>query len=235
MTLSLERYDAVCFDVDGTLYSLDHFRVHVALRTPFDIRAWRAMEKARWAIRSEALAHADVHAAIAAHMGAALGIDANEAHRVAQRLVGESWPRLLRRITPFREIRCTLEALHAAGVALVAASDYPAERKLAALGLGDVAWRGTLDASALGALKPRPEIYVAAAAALGVPAGRVLHVGDSSHLDVAGAQGVGMGTVLVGAEAKRPAKWQATPTWAFPSVNTFCRAIQAAVAQRSPR
>jgi 2-haloacid dehalogenase len=231
--LCLQEIDAICFDVDGTLYSLDHFRVHVALRTPFDIRAWRAMERARRGLREDAKAHADVHAIIAQRMGEHLNIPAAQAAQTAHRLVHESWPRLLRKITPFSSLLVALTALKDAEVALVAASDYPSEAKLTALGLGGIPWRAALDASALGALKPRPEIYEAAVAAAGSPAERVLHVGDSSHLDVAGAQSIGMPTVLVGREAGQPSKWRAKPTWAFPSVNKFCKAVCVALVARS--
>ncbi len=231
--LDLNHIDAVCLDVDGTLYSLDHFRVHVALRTPFDINGWRAMERARRALRSDENAHDDVHAVIAQRMAADLGLPVETAAGLAERLVHESWPRLLRRITPFSKLRGALEALVGADVRLVAASDYPCRAKIEALDLGDLPWCATLDASALGALKPRPEIYAAAVAAAAAPAERVLHVGDSSHLDVSGAQSIGMPTVLVGRESKRPDKWHATPTWAFPSVNKFCQAVHAALVSRS--
>lgn len=227
------NHGAVSFDVDGTLYSLDHFKVHVALRSTFDIGKWRAMERVRRGIRQNAERHDDLEAVIAERMGKELGISRDEAAAEARRLSDEEWPRLLRKITPFAELRPTLDALVAAGVTLIAASDYPPEAKLAALGLDDYPWRAKLGASDLGALKPRPEIYRAVVDAAGVPASSILHVGDSSHLDVAGAAAVGMDTVLVGRESGKPHEWHHEPTWAFPSVNKFCKAVRAALVARS--
>ncbi len=45
--------------------------------------------------------------------------------------------------------------------------------------------------------KPDPAIYQMALAMLGVPAGRVLAIGDSLHTDIAGAQGAGIDSLWV--------------------------------------
>lgn len=58
-----------------------------------------------------------------------------------------------------------------------------------------------LDALAIshdvGVRKPRPEIFEAALAALGVGAGEALHVGDNLEADVAGAAALGIRTVWI--------------------------------------
>jgi HAD superfamily hydrolase (TIGR01509 family) len=233
MTPEEFQYDAVSFDVDGTVYSIDHFKVHVLLRSPLEINQWRSMERARRAMRAEGRLHEDIDAAIAAGMATDLGVSPDEAAAFAQKLVHEQWPRLLTKIKPYRGIRPVLEALAAAGITIIAASDYPPGAKLDALGLGDLPWAAVLDAGAFGALKPRPEIFQAIVDASGASPDRVLHVGDSAFLDVGGAQTVGMHTALVGDEAKKPSSWSAQPTWAFPTVNGFCKAVRAALAARS--
>ena len=233
MTPAQFRYQAVSFDVDGTLYSLNHFKVHVALRSPMDIGRWQAMERARRQLRAAQELHEDVDAVIAASMATDLGIPVATASAVAQRLVHDKWPELLRRITPYRLIPGTLEALTHAGVQIVAASDYPPARKLEALKLGTYPWTAMLDAGDLGALKPRPEVYQAIIDSTGLAPHEILHVGDSAQLDVAGAQAVGIHTALVGTEARKTDQWEAQPNWAFPSVNEFCKVIRAALAARS--
>ena len=51
-----------------------------------------------------------------------------------------------------------------------------------------------IDSSLVGLRKPDPEIYAFAARALGLPPGRILHVGDSWERDVAAAAAAGMQT-----------------------------------------
>ncbi len=67
------------------------------------------------------------------------------------------------------------------------------------------------DVRALG--KPDPAIYQPALAALGVPAARVLAVGDALHTDIAGAAGVGLDAcwVLGGLHARELAGPDGTP------------------------
>lgn len=53
----------------------------------------------------------------------------------------------------------------------------------------------TIRASDVGVAKPEPEIFAAAAAAAGVPAERIMHIGDAPIEDVAGANRAGMTAV----------------------------------------
>lgn len=56
----------------------------------------------------------------------------------------------------------------------------------------------------LGIRKPRPEIFEAVAAALGLPPREILHVGDSLSADIAGAAAVGMRTVWLTRRIREP-------------------------------
>jgi len=49
----------------------------------------------------------------------------------------------------------------------------------------------------LGVAKPHPRMFAEACATLGVPAARVLHVGDNPDADVAGARAAGLAAALV--------------------------------------
>ncbi len=64
------------------------------------------------------------------------------------------------------------------------------------LGLGD-AFDHILASAELGWAKPDPHIFAEACRRLGVPAGQVLHVGDTIVDDIEGARAAGMETVLV--------------------------------------
>jgi FMN phosphatase YigB (HAD superfamily) len=141
-------------------------------------------------------------------------------------MLDEEWPWLLQKVGPFRELTRLLDAAEAAQIPVVLCSDYPVEAKIKALGLSDRPWRARLDATTFGALKPRPEVYLAAAAALNLPPGEVLHVGDSPWLDVEGARGVGMMTALVGRHDAPGA------TWRSPHMNRFCVEAAQALAQQ---
>jgi putative hydrolase of the HAD superfamily len=64
------------------------------------------------------------------------------------------------------------------------------------VGLADY-FRAAVSAQSAGVAKPDARIFHAAAAAVGVQAHEVLHVGDDAHLDVVGAVGCGMQAVWV--------------------------------------
>jgi FMN phosphatase YigB (HAD superfamily) len=189
-----------------------------------------AMEKVRRRIRREGIVDGDMHGRIAQAMALEVGRSHAETVEIIERLVEREWPTLLERIGPYKGIRKLLDALVAAKIPIVMVSDYPAVAKGAALGLADLPWVAHIDATALGALKPRKEVYLATLAALEVPADRVLHVGDSAELDVAGAAAVGMATALV-KKAGSPPKGVVWPeaTHPFSSVAKFCKAAMAAL------
>ncbi len=102
------------------------------------------------------------------------------------------------RFTLYPEVLATLALLRARGLRLVVVSnwDVSLEATLEALGL-----LGMLDAvvtsAGVGAAKPAPEVFHAALALLGIPAGEALHVGDDPGLDVVGALAAGVQPVLL--------------------------------------
>jgi putative hydrolase of the HAD superfamily len=105
----------------------------------------------------------------------------------------------------FPEVPGVLAALRSRGLRLAVVSNF--DRRLppllAALGL-----REKLDAvihsTAVGAAKPDPAIFRAAAAALGVPLGDIVHVGDRLEVDVGGARAAGARAVLLDRHRRRP-------------------------------
>jgi HAD superfamily hydrolase (TIGR01509 family) len=137
---------------------------------------------------------------------------AEHARRVAERVGGEPAAvrarveellgarvcRALRAAGPRPDARAALEQAAAVGLALGVVSDYEVDAKLEALGLADLPFAARVAADALGALKPHARAYEAAAAALGVPAAAVCHVGDRLDTDVRAAEAAGMSAILLG-------------------------------------
>ena len=98
----------------------------------------------------------------------------------------------------FADVLPALDFL-AARFPLVAVSNGNAD--LARVGLGQY-FSNSVSAHEFGIAKPDPRIFHAAAAAAGVAAHEVLHVGDDATLDVLGAAASGMQTVWVNREGQ---------------------------------
>jgi putative hydrolase of the HAD superfamily len=83
-------------------------------------------------------------------------------------------------------------------VAIVSNSDGWIEGSLRVLGICQVgagpgaSVRAVIDSSLVGVEKPDPRIFEAALRALDLPAGAVVHVGDSVHFDIEGARSAGI-------------------------------------------
>jgi putative hydrolase of the HAD superfamily len=89
------------------------------------------------------------------------------------------------------------------GLRQIVLSDYHADYKLEALGLGgafDVCYAG----EALGFLKPAVELFATVTRALAVPPERILHIGDRADTDGAAVQ-LGWRVVILGRDLAEPA------------------------------
>lgn len=105
------------------------------------------------------------------------------------------------RFEPFPDTVPALRELRAAGVRLVAASnwDVSLHEQLAATGLRELL-DGALSSAEVGAPKPDPEIIVRALALAGATPGEALHVGDDVAADVGAALAAGVTPVLIDRE-----------------------------------
>lgn len=188
--------DAVCFDVDGTLFSLRALALRLALRHPGALRVAWALSRVREGLRRESVVRPDLSAELDRRLAAQLGWPVERAVLARKRLLERQLPEALQKVGPLPGLRELLDGLVGRGVALAVLSDNPVEAKLAALGLADLPWAAKVDASALGALKPLPQAFEAVLDRLGVPRGRVMHVGDRHDADLDGAWAVGMRAAL---------------------------------------
>ncbi len=101
----------------------------------------------------------------------------------------------------------TLDKLRERGLALgmISNFDYRLYGILAGLGLTDQFQSITISSEA-GYAKPSTEIFQTAMAKHGIAPHEAIHVGDSEHLDIAGAAGVGIAGVLIEPETRARVK-----------------------------
>jgi len=194
---------AVLFDVDGTLYAQTPLRVamavEMAVAAASPARARRqavsrvlAFRRLRERLRSEAGSSEPLatrqYRVVSEHLGCS---EAEVVSAVDEWIYRRptKWLRYCRR----PGIAELLDYLRGRRIACGVFSDYPAEDKLAALGIRD---RFELVLSAvdpdIGAFKPDPRGFVEAARKWNMPASDVLYVGDRADVDAAGALAAGM-------------------------------------------
>lgn len=102
------------------------------------------------------------------------------------------------KLTAYADAEPALKQLHQRGLALGVVSNYNALLRAHLADLGLAAWFSVMVNSAdFGTPKPDPGIFHAAVRQLGVPADRVLYVGDDADNDYHGARGAGLQAVLL--------------------------------------
>ncbi|MDP3178964.1 MAG: HAD family hydrolase [Spirochaetaceae bacterium] len=206
------RYSAVAFDLDGTLYppfALYRQAWPIILASA---RRFIAFSAVRHELRERAKSD-DYRRAMTASgdASARTAFLKYQAKMTAERL-GEGpaaieaflearyyrgVDEVFARLEPYRGMAQTLTALREGGLRLALLSDFPPRRKLELLGLSGY-FEAALCSEDTGFLKPAAEPFAALAAALGLPADRILYVGNSRAYDIAGAKAAGMGAALRG-------------------------------------
>lgn len=202
---ALPDFDALTLDVGGVFVVPRHDRLAAALadadvtvdRTVF----WDAHYLAMHAVdadQSPAETFGTYVPAFCHHAGLR-DADHTAAVRALEPLFGPSglWTE------PIPASVAGMRALHDAGIpmAIVSNADGSVDRILADAGVcqaGEgpcVPVVAVVDSGAVGVAKPDPRIFRPALAALGTSPDRTLHVGDSVHYDIRGAEAAGMPAV----------------------------------------
>jgi putative hydrolase of the HAD superfamily len=106
----------------------------------------------------------------------------------------------------FPDVAPTLRALQDAGLAVCVGSNFDGRLRQVVKGFPEL--EGAMDAllisSEVGFRKPHPSFYKAACERLGLPASRVLCVGDDKENDVRGAQRAGLWAMFLDRGSDRP-------------------------------
>jgi pyrimidine 5'-nucleotidase len=185
---------ALIFDMDGTLYeseALDRqyeecVEQYVAEQRGISAAEGRALMEAKWAELEEQLGHPPTTTGTMA----ALGVDL--AHWIAWRDARVRPEEMLHRD---ERLRSFLEELRARYTLAVVTNNSieMTRRTLKALGIDDL-FDHVFTLEDMGLIKPDPEIYRRAAAAIGVPPEQCMSVGDRPHVDLQPAAAIGMRT-----------------------------------------
>ena len=202
-------YDAWLVDLDGTLYTARWVKLGMALELA--LFGWSAVATLRQfrhdheALREEvasgkalSLSHPSPFAAQLARSAEALQLPVAQVERVVRDWMFERPGKWIRRF-PRRSLLAELGAFKAQGGRTALVSDYPAERKVSALGARDLFEVVVANGEPHGPrrLKPDPEGYLRAAELLQVAPARCLVIGDRDDADGAAARAAKMGFRLV--------------------------------------
>jgi putative hydrolase of the HAD superfamily len=200
------RFDAAAFDLDGTLYPAHRLYARALPSMLAKARRLEAFSAARRmlralgsdpAYRASPAAGGEAFRALEAELFAGrLGIGIAEASAMIERCFYSGVEELFSSMRPFAGLIPALDALAAAGLRLALLSDLPPARKLELLGLSD-RFECALCSEDSGFLKPAREPFAMLASRLGLPPGRILYVGNSPGIDVAGARAAGMSAAIV--------------------------------------
>ena len=206
---------AVLFDLDGTLYELEPVRRRMGralamnallspLKGPRTIKVLKAFRAIREDLRAIGDGSPCLDDAQYAEPARQLGLEPD-----VVRAAVEDW--MLERPLPHlfsagrTALRPILAALKGWDLPIGVFSDYPADAKLAALGVDDmVDVTVCATESEVNAFKPHPRGFLVAAERMGVAPEEVVYVGDRVEVDAAGAAAAGMRCLIVGAPESGP-------------------------------
>jgi FMN phosphatase YigB (HAD superfamily) len=196
-------------DLDGTLYRARWVKLGMALE--LGLFGWSAVSTLRQfrhdheALREEVAAcnalsidHPSPFAAQLARSAEALRLPVAQVEETVQDWMFVRPGKWIRRF-PRSSLLAELRAFKAKGGRTALVSDYPAERKVAALGARELFEVVVANGEQHGPrrLKPDPEGYLRAAELLQVPPARCLVIGDRDDADGQAARAANMGFRLV--------------------------------------
>lgn len=194
--IDLSKVRVVSWDIDGTMYALpalmsafkrDLFR---RMLSPDFVAAWRDFFRLlRFKRHMDKVRKGDDGYRVPPVKG-------RDAVALTQ---DEMYGRILPQIGPQPGVVALMTWLKERGVHQVAFSDYRPSTKLSALGL-ELYFESVYAGEDIGFLKPAPEPFHIIAEAHGIDVSELLHIGDRTDTDGAGADAAGAQCAVIGAD-----------------------------------
>lgn len=212
---SLLDYQAVIFDLDGTLYYQKPFRVRMlfflaghmlthpaSIRDVFLIKKYREIRENWEAYEKDACypENMDLDSRQYAFVAKAKKASPERVKNAVEFFMLETPLRLL---PTYKDVilSAMIEELHEKGVKVIVYSDYPAEDKLKALGIRADRCFTSAD-ECIGCMKPDPKGLKVILEKLGLKAEDAIMIGDRYEKDGLAAEGNQMDYVIVSASSK---------------------------------
>lgn len=204
--------EAVCFDIDGTLYPKWQTNLRLVesalLHIPFSLSYLSMRNKLRRKNGLDGGTFSGRDGFLKEEYTALYGKYDEEGvekfRRKEERVFFIPWQKSFSSITPFPHMReSLLKIKKEARIAFL--SDFPIGVKLEALDVGDIP-EFAISTEDIGALKPSHVPFEYLSSLLGLENDKILYVGDSEQKDVRGAKNVGMHTLLIKTHGKASSK-----------------------------
>jgi putative hydrolase of the HAD superfamily len=200
---SSKQLKALIFDLDGTLYSLRPVRMAVVRSLIFlhffhpisglrTFRAIAAYRRSQELLRDSKLRGASLREAQLQTASLLSGFPSEFVAGCISEWMEEQPLKILHRHLR-KDLIHVLKSAREKGIRTAVCSDYPAQRKIAALGLMD--WFDIIVSaqdSEVGEFKPSPRILQFALERLGVPPWQALYIGDRAEVDGVAAKRAGV-------------------------------------------
>jgi putative hydrolase of the HAD superfamily len=203
--VSLEAFDAVGFDIDGTLYPeivMYLCGLPAFLRDPVLMSTFGKMRRDIRSIQDADETRLDFMELQARQVLLRLGreTDAQSLERMRDRInshIYRMWEKSFSMIRPYQGVRELFRRLKEAGIHIALLTDFPPGVKPRALGVAQYVDH-ILCAEDTGRLKPDTAPFTAMAESFGITDfARILYVGNSYDKDIIGAKAAGMQTAFI--------------------------------------
>lgn len=186
---------AVAFDIDGTLYPSWKLFIRMPLHVLKNLKLYIHFNKTR-RIMHRTAPLADFYEYQARMLAEVSSIKSPRAKEIINDICYDGLKKFFKKVKPYPHAYECIKAMKDAGLKIGILSDFPPEQK------GDI-WgiRNLCDvcigSEESGALKPSIYPFGILERKLGVPADKILYVGNSVKYDVLGAKGAGMKTAYI--------------------------------------
>ena len=186
---------AVAFDIDGTLYPSWKLFIRMPLHVLKNLRLYIHFNKTRHIMHRTAPL-ADFYEYQARMLAEVSSIKSPRAKEIINDICYDGLKKFFKKVKPYPHAYECIKAMKDAGLKIGILSDFPPEQKGDIWGIRDLC-DVCIGSEESGALKPSIYPFGILERKLGVPADKILYVGNSVKYDVLGAKGAGMKTAYI--------------------------------------